>query len=250
MKKINLKLFVWVVVFLITLMGVKSVYSAGAPCCSGNQLKNSDGTITVAPAATGGEAPTLTQVQTLINAVPLTSGHIFAGNSFNLPIDVGVTGDITLGAVGAFSVPFNINTGSVTTAKMAALSGTSQLIGSASGSTAATNITLGANLAMTGSVLNTTAKSQFSHVIFTPTTGSTITLTNNAYNAVNPAGAILALTVNFPLSPSDNDVVEIKYDKAVTTLTYGGGTFVGGTTSAVLGDYTKFTYDSGTSTWY
>ena len=91
---------------------------------------------------------------------------------------------------------------------------------------------------------------QLSHVIFTPTTGSTVNLTDNAYNAINPAGAILALTINFPSSPVDNDVVEVKFDKGVTTVSYTGGTFVGGITTAALGDYIKFTYDAGTTTWY
>lgn len=88
------------------------------------------------------------------------------------------------------------------------------------------------------------------HTIFTPTTGSTVNLVNNNYNAINPTGAILALTLNFPSSPANNDVVEVKFDKGITTVSYSGGTIVGGITTAALGDYVKFVYDSGTSTWY
>lgn len=84
--------------------------------------------------------------------------------------------------------------------------------------------------------------------IFTPTTGTTVNLVDNNYNAVNPSGAILALTVNFPSSPANGDVVEIKYDQGVTTITYSGGTVLGGTTTAALGAYAKFTFNG--STWY
>lgn len=88
------------------------------------------------------------------------------------------------------------------------------------------------------------------HTIFTPSTGGTVNLVKNSYNAINPSGAIIALTVNFPPTPSDGDFVEIKYDQGVTTITYTGGTIAGGTSSAALGAYVKFTYDSGTSKWY
>lgn len=105
-------------------------------------------------------------------------------------------------------------------------------------------------LTSTAGSTNTWTNGQLAHVIFTPTTGATVNLANNKYNAIDPTGAILALTVNFPSSPANNDIVEIKFDQGVTTVTYSGGTIVGGTTSAVLGQYIKFTYDTATSTWY
>lgn len=88
------------------------------------------------------------------------------------------------------------------------------------------------------------------HSIFTPTTGSTVNLINNGTSIINPAGALLALTVNLPSSPVNNDVVEIKFTQSVTTVTYANGTVVDGITSPVGGGYVKLQYDSGTTSWY
>lgn len=88
------------------------------------------------------------------------------------------------------------------------------------------------------------------HTIFTPTTGQTITLVNNQYNIVNPAGAILALTVTLPATPASNDFVYIKYAQAVTTVTYTGGTVVDGIISPAAGGLVVLQYDLGTTSWY
>ena len=88
------------------------------------------------------------------------------------------------------------------------------------------------------------------HSITTPTTGATITLTNNSYNIVNPSGTLLALTVNLPSSPSDGNTVYIKYTQAITTVTYGNGTVVDGITSPVAGGLVVLVYDAGTTSWY
>lgn len=88
------------------------------------------------------------------------------------------------------------------------------------------------------------------HTIFTPTTGGTVTLINNQYNIINPAGALLALTVTLPSSPANNDCVFIKFTQNVTTVTYGNGTVVDGITAPTAGGLTVLTYDSGTTSWY
>jgi len=88
------------------------------------------------------------------------------------------------------------------------------------------------------------------HSIFTPLTGATVTTAVNQTNIINPAGALLALTINLPSSPVNNDFVEIKFTQAITTVTYGGGTVLGGIVAPILGTFTKLTYDAGTSTWY
>lgn len=88
------------------------------------------------------------------------------------------------------------------------------------------------------------------HTIFAPTTGGTVSLVNNQYNIINPAGALVALTVNLPSSPANNDVVYIKYTQSVTTVTYGNGTVVDGITSPVGGGLVVLTFDSGTTSWY
>lgn len=91
---------------------------------------------------------------------------------------------------------------------------------------------------------------RYAHTIFTPTTGQTITLTNNFYNIVNPAGALVALTVTLPASPVNNDVVYIKYTQAVTTVTYTGGTVIDGIVSPAAGGVVVLTYDGNTASWY
>jgi hypothetical protein len=91
---------------------------------------------------------------------------------------------------------------------------------------------------------------KYLHTIFAPTTGGTVALVNRQYNIINPSGALLALTVNLPSSPSNNDVVYIKYTQAITTVTYGNGTVVDGITSPIAGGLVVLTYDSGTTSWY
>ena len=92
--------------------------------------------------------------------------------------------------------------------------------------------------------------SNFIHTIFTPTTGGTVNLVNNQYNIINPAGALLALTVNLPSSPANNDVVYIKFTQTISTVTYGNGTVVDGITAPTAGGLTVLVYDSGTTSWY
>jgi len=95
-----------------------------------------------------------------------------------------------------------------------------------------------------------TGVSNYTHTIFTPTTGGTVSLTNNQYNIINPAGALVALTINLPSSPANNDVVYVKFTQNVTTVTYANGTVVDGITAPTAGGLTVLTYDSGTTSWY
>lgn len=90
----------------------------------------------------------------------------------------------------------------------------------------------------------------YTHSIFVPTTGGTVNLINNQYNIINPAGALLALTVNLPSSPANNDVVYIKFTQTISTVTYGNGTVVDGITAPTAGGLTVLTFDSGTTSWY
>jgi len=89
-----------------------------------------------------------------------------------------------------------------------------------------------------------------SHTIFTPTTGSTVTLVNNQYNIINPSGALLALTINLPSSPVDKDEVRIKFTQTISTVTYANGTVVDGITAPTAGGLTILVFDSSTSSWY
>lgn len=98
--------------------------------------------------------------------------------------------------------------------------------------------------------LSDSGVAQYAHTIFTPTTGGTVSLTNNQYNIINPAGALLALTVNLPSSPANNDVVYIKFTQTISTVTYANGTVVDGITAPTAGGLTVLVYDSGTTSWY
>lgn len=92
--------------------------------------------------------------------------------------------------------------------------------------------------------------SNYAHTIFTPTTGGTVTTVVNQYNIINPAGALLALTINLPSTPSNNDVVFLKYTQNITTVTYANGTVVDGITAPTAGGLVVLVYDSGTTSWY
>lgn len=91
---------------------------------------------------------------------------------------------------------------------------------------------------------------KYLHTIFTPTTGNTVSLVDNQYNIINPAGALLAVTLNLPSTPSNNDVVYIKFTQNITTVTYANGTVVDGITAPTAGGLTVLTYDSATTSWY
>lgn len=89
----------------------------------------------------------------------------------------------------------------------------------------------------------------YNHTIFTPTAASTTNLVNNQYNIINPATGGLSFTLSLPSSPSNNDVVYIKFDQTAI-VTYSGGTIVGGIASPASGQLVVFTYDQSTTTWY
>lgn len=91
---------------------------------------------------------------------------------------------------------------------------------------------------------------KYFHTIFTPTTGTTVNLVDNQYNIINPSGALLALTLNLPSSPANNDVVYIKFTQTISTVTYTGGTVVDGITAPTAGGLTLLVYDSATTSWY
>lgn len=96
-------------------------------------------------------------------------------------------------------------------------------------------------------------KMRRNNTVFTPSTGGTITVTNNAYNIINPAGTIATLTVNMPNSPVNGDIVMLKFVQTVTSIT-----FVSGTGSAGYGNgYTPtssqeihLVYNSTDNKWY
>lgn len=83
----------------------------------------------------------------------------------------------------------------------------------------------------------------------TPTTGSTISSIVGS-NIIEPAGALLALTVTLPASPNNGDIAAYTFTTTITGLTFTGGTVVNTITTAAAGGTIKFIYYSGTSKWY
>jgi hypothetical protein len=85
----------------------------------------------------------------------------------------------------------------------------------------------------------------------TPTTGGTIAVNSNGYVnlVINPAGSLLALTINFPSNPQDGDTVNFSSTQIVTTLTMNNGTFIGALTSLVVGSFGYFIYSSDAGKW-
>lgn len=86
----------------------------------------------------------------------------------------------------------------------------------------------------------------------TPSTGNTVTVISNSNVRliIDPAGALLALTIALPGSPSNNDVVTFGSSQAVTTLTISGGTIVGALTSLAIGSCATYVYYSVASKWF
>lgn len=160
-----------------------------------------------------------------------------------------VTGSIISGKAGATLGTYNLagNTSGTVSIKPQAAAGTYNFNLPIDAGVAGTVLTSqgGTSTAMTWTNLSTKP-----HTIFTPTTGGTVVLINNQYNIINPAGALVALTVTLPSSPSNNDCVFVKYTQSVTTVTYNGGTVVDGITAPTAGGLIVLVYDSGTTSWY
>lgn len=85
----------------------------------------------------------------------------------------------------------------------------------------------------------------------TPTTGATVSVGTTGYTTlfINPAGSLLALTVNLPSSPIDGDTVEVHSSQAITTLTMGNGTIIGPLTTMAIATFAKYRYYSDTTSW-
>lgn len=89
-----------------------------------------------------------------------------------------------------------------------------------------------------------------SHTVFTPTTGGAVTLVNNQENIISPAGPLASITLALPASPINNDTILITFTQSVTTISYSGGTVVGGLNTIAQGGQYHLTYDTATATWY
>lgn len=85
----------------------------------------------------------------------------------------------------------------------------------------------------------------------TPATGATITVGSTGYTVllINPALTLATLTITFPSSPQDGDVVNFGCTQIVTALTMNGGTISGGLSSLAVGTAGTWTYSADSSTW-
>lgn len=85
-----------------------------------------------------------------------------------------------------------------------------------------------------------------------PTTGSTVTVSDggNVHLIINPAGTLATLTVTFPSSPSDMDIVTMSSSQIVTALTMSGGTFIGALTTLAVASFARYMYSSTSSKWW
>ena len=90
--------------------------------------------------------------------------------------------------------------------------------------------------------------------VYTPLTGTTITMNAGQSRAVvNPAGLIAALTITLPSSPVDGQVAGFSFTQAVTVLTVnapGGATVVASPTSAAIDTSFRFIYQASSTTWF
>jgi hypothetical protein len=84
---------------------------------------------------------------------------------------------------------------------------------------------------------------------FTPLTGANIGITSGVYNIINPAGAIASLNLYFP-TPTDGDILYLKFTQAVTSVTYNSGTIKNQLSPVTAGQLIMLVYDSATATWY
>lgn len=82
---------------------------------------------------------------------------------------------------------------------------------------------------------------------------TTTTLTNiNALNVVNFSATQLTHTLNLPATPTNGQICKIAFNSIVTNLTISGnGTTLVGTaaTTAVVGTYLEYLYDSTLAKW-
>lgn len=88
---------------------------------------------------------------------------------------------------------------------------------------------------------------------YTPTTGTTVNIIGSDSVIIDPAGTILALTVNLPASQNDGKLIKIVTSQVVTGLTMaatGGATVLGALTAAVLNGFAHYIYKSSTNKWY
>jgi hypothetical protein len=87
-----------------------------------------------------------------------------------------------------------------------------------------------------------------------PTTGTTVTVAPSTNSQlINPAGALAALSVQFPVPLGDGHPFELAISQAITTLSLlpnSGATIIGGLTTTSSYTTMKFRYNAANTLWY
>jgi len=78
----------------------------------------------------------------------------------------------------------------------------------------------------------------------------TATLTAHQSNIIVAAGAITSVTITLPSTPSNGDIVGITNTQTIATLTFSGGTVVGGVVSSVPIGAMRLEYFAARNVWY
>lgn len=88
---------------------------------------------------------------------------------------------------------------------------------------------------------------------FTPSTGATLTIVQTGSPIINivivPAGTIAALTIPFPATPFDGQIVTISSRQIITAVTQTIGTVSGGITTLAANGFASFVYCASDTTW-
>lgn len=84
-----------------------------------------------------------------------------------------------------------------------------------------------------------------------PTVGQTVTINSNGHVQllVNPAGTLATLTITFPSTPSDGDMIEMGCSQIVTALTMNGGTIIGSLAALAVGGGGTWIFSATASSW-
>lgn len=93
-----------------------------------------------------------------------------------------------------------------------------------------------------------------STVGFTPVSLDTIQLpnfeTSELIAYLMPASVVGVLTIDFPPTPTDGQVVNISSTKTITLLTLGGGTILGAITTLLANGFVRYAYNAVDEKWY
>lgn len=84
-----------------------------------------------------------------------------------------------------------------------------------------------------------------------PLTGATVTVAPGQTRIIiDPAGTLAALTLAFPATPSDGQLLYVSSSQIVTALTVTGATVVGGLTALVAAAGLRYVYSLTANKWF